>query len=179
MLVLDVPDRSARLFMTDVVLMRCEARVKGVWPADALQPAGDLSVVQVGMVAALAADEFKCVGVAAFHPAVYDTGWLAPEARCPAMGGLTSKRQAHESFGVKAQPRVTGTGRDARSQDGIVTVRQLAAGRDIAPPDRPSLLALCHEIRRSRDHTAWKGSLIGRSQGPSSRTTGAFGPTPG
>ena len=60
------------------------------------------------MIAALAADEFERVGVAAFHPAVHDASPLAPEARRPAMAGLASKRERHAGLGVKAQPRVTG-----------------------------------------------------------------------
>jgi hypothetical protein len=62
------------------------------------------------VVAALAADELELAGVATFHPAVHDAARPAPQARCPAVPGLTSKGQCHDSLGLKAQPRVTGTG---------------------------------------------------------------------
>jgi len=47
-----------------------------VRPADPLKPERDLGVIQVRVIAALAADELKRVGVAAFHPALHDAaGW--------------------------------------------------------------------------------------------------------
>jgi len=62
------------------------------------------------MIAALTADKLERVSVAIFHPAVHDAGRLAPEARCPAVAGLASRRERHGSLGAKAQPRVTGHG---------------------------------------------------------------------
>jgi hypothetical protein len=44
------------------------------------------------VIAALAADELKRVGVAAFHLALHDAGRLAPQARRAAVAGLASKR---------------------------------------------------------------------------------------
>ena len=63
-----------------------------VRPADPLKPERDLGVIQVRVIAALAADELKRVGIAAFHPALHDAGRLAPQARRAAVAGLTSKR---------------------------------------------------------------------------------------
>ena len=57
------------------------------------------------VIAALAADEFKRAGVAAFHPALHDAGWLAPQARCVAVAGLASKRECREILVVTARPR--------------------------------------------------------------------------
>jgi hypothetical protein len=79
-----------------------------VRPADLLKPRRDLGVIHIGMIAAARADEFKLVGVAAFHPAVRDADRLAPEARGPAMAGPTSKRQYHAFLGVNGYPRITG-----------------------------------------------------------------------
>src|ERR1039458_7277368 len=84
------------------------ARLQRVRPADPLQPGRDLGVIEVGMVAAAGADELKCAGVAAFHPAVHDADRLAPQACGPAMARLASKRQRHDALIVNAQPRVTG-----------------------------------------------------------------------
>jgi nicotinic acid mononucleotide adenylyltransferase len=60
------------------------------------------------MIAAGRADELKNVGVATFHPALYDTDWLAPNARRLAMAELASKRKPHhDALGRDAQPPVT------------------------------------------------------------------------
>ena len=56
--------------------------------------AGDLGVIQVEMIAALAADELERAGVAAFHPAVHYAGRLASELGGLAVAGLSGKRGA-------------------------------------------------------------------------------------
>ena len=45
-------------------------------------------VVQVGIVAAVAADELEGVGVAALRLAISHASWLAPQNDCPSMPGL-------------------------------------------------------------------------------------------
>lgn len=47
-----------------------------------------MAVIQVGIVAALAADDLKCAGVAAFWLAVHDADWPAPQNGRPAVPGL-------------------------------------------------------------------------------------------
>ena len=72
--------------------MRGKARPHRVRPADPLKPGRDLGVIQVRVIAALAADELKRPGVAGFYPALHDAGRLAPQGRGAAVAGLTSKR---------------------------------------------------------------------------------------
>jgi hypothetical protein len=104
---------------------------------------GDLGVIQVGMIAALAADQLEHVGVAAFHPAAHDAGRLAPQVGGPAVAGLASKREGHVSLGVKAQPRVTSHGAVRAMQGGTRTARQLGHWSCVVSgvlrrrPDRP------------------------------------------
>lgn len=87
----------------EVLLIRGKARPHRVRPADALKPARDLGVIQVRVIAALVADEFKRPGVAAFHPARHDAGWLAPQARCVAVAGLASKRKCRKTLVAAAR----------------------------------------------------------------------------
>jgi hypothetical protein len=49
---------------------------------------------------------------------VHDADRLAPQACCPAMARLPSKRQRHDALVVSAQPRVTGRTQFARCGDG-------------------------------------------------------------
>jgi hypothetical protein len=72
-----------------------------------LKPRRNLGVIQVRIVAAAGADEFKYVGIAAFETAVHDTDRLAPHKRRPAVAGLTGRRERHEVVRLDAQPRVT------------------------------------------------------------------------
>jgi hypothetical protein len=55
------------------------------------------------VIAALVADEFKRPGVAAFHPARHDAGWLAPQARRVAVAGLASKRKCRKTLVAAAR----------------------------------------------------------------------------
>ena len=77
--------------------MRGKARPHRVWPADPLKPGRDLGVIQVRVIAALAADELKGVGVAAFYPALHDAGRLAPQGRRAAVAGLTGRREGRQT----------------------------------------------------------------------------------
>ena len=75
-----------------MLLIRGNARPHRVRPTDPLRPGRDLGVIQVRVIAALAADELKRVGIAAFHPVLQDAGRLVSQARCAAVAGLTSRR---------------------------------------------------------------------------------------
>jgi hypothetical protein len=59
------------------------------------------------MVAAAGADEFEHAGVAAFEATVHDADRLAPHERCPAVAGLTGKRECQVPVRLHAQPWVT------------------------------------------------------------------------
>ena len=63
---------------------------------------GGLAVIQVEMIAALAADELERAGVAAFHPAVHYAGRLASELGGLAVAGLSGKRGASVSSSISA-----------------------------------------------------------------------------
>src|SRR6266487_2859039 len=95
------------------------------------------------MIAALAADEFERVGVAAFiRPSTMRAGWRR-RARCPAVAGLASKRERHASLGVKAQPRVMGMAWSARCRVGTRTPGHLVTGR-ASSPACPAVIAAGH-----------------------------------
>ena len=98
--------------------MRCKARPHRLRPADPLKPGRDLGVIQVMVIAALAADELKRAGVAAFSPAHHDAGRLAPQARRAAVAGLASSGERREILVVTARPRVTGIVRSVRCGNG-------------------------------------------------------------
>jgi len=62
------------------MLLVCgDAGRDGVGPAKLLKPRGDVVVIQVGIVAAVAADELERVAVAASWLAIHDAGRLAPQ----------------------------------------------------------------------------------------------------
>src|SRR6266480_2386111 len=69
----------------EMLLIRGKSHLHRVWPPDPLKLRRDLGVIQIGMVPAVAADEFKHAGVAAFRPALHDAGRLAPQNHRPAM----------------------------------------------------------------------------------------------
>jgi hypothetical protein len=110
--------------------MRCKARPHRVRPADPLKPARDLGVIEVMVIAALAADELKRVGVAAFSPALHDAGRLAPQARRAAVARLAS-RDCREILVVTTRPRVTGMVRSPRYGNGTRTIRRPNASDDV------------------------------------------------
>ena len=91
-----------------MLLIRRNARPQRVRPTDPLKPRRDLGVIQVRVIAALTTDELKRIGVAAFRPALYDAGGLAPQARRGTVAGLTSRRECRQTLGVTARPRITG-----------------------------------------------------------------------
>jgi hypothetical protein len=77
------------------VLLICGyARRKPVGSADPLEPGWDLALIQAGLVTAVAADELKRVGVAAFGPALNDARRPAPQHQRPAMPWLVTARHA-------------------------------------------------------------------------------------
>ena len=88
----------------------------------------DLGVVQVRVVTALAADELKRAGVAAFPLALLDVGRLAPHAGRIAVAQLASKRECHDTLVVNARPRVTGIMRAARYRNAIRTISRANVG---------------------------------------------------
>jgi len=85
-----------------MLLIRGKARPHRVWPADPLKPGRDLGVIQVRVIAALAADELKRVGVAAFYPALHDAGRPAPQGRRAAVARLTSRREGRQTLVVRS-----------------------------------------------------------------------------
>ena len=66
------------LCQAGVLFIRFHAGRDRVRPADPLELRGDLLVIQVRIVTAIAADELIRVGVAAFRSAADDAGRLAP-----------------------------------------------------------------------------------------------------
>ena len=87
----------------------------------------DLGVVQVRVVTALAADELKRAGVAAF-PLPSSMWPLAPHAGRIAVAQLASKRECHDTLVVNARPRVTGIMRAARYRNAIQTISRANVG---------------------------------------------------
>jgi hypothetical protein len=85
-----------------VLLVRSDAGCHGIRPADLLKPRGDVVVIQVGIVTAVAADELERVGVTALWLAVHHPGRLAAEDQRPAKGVLT--------IGLRARLRGLGRG---------------------------------------------------------------------
>lgn len=96
-----------------MLLQRRQRGQHRVRPADPLQPGRDLEVIQVWIVAAVAADELKRGGKAAIHSGLHDAFRLAPQARPTAVARLTSRGETRETLVVTAQPRVTGMARSA------------------------------------------------------------------
>ena len=95
--------------------------------------AGDIGVIQVGMIAALAADQLEHIGVAAFHPAVHDPAAGAaryavlPWPGWPAKGRATPASASRRNHGSQAMAR------PARCIDRMRTARQLVTGRASSP----------------------------------------------
>jgi hypothetical protein len=79
-----------------VQFIRLNTGCQPVWPAEPLQPGWDLTVIQAGIVAALAADNLVrlvCLCVATFRLAGYDAGRLAAQHRNAAKVRLTRSRR--------------------------------------------------------------------------------------
>ena len=87
-------DRLPGLVPPGVLLIRFHAGRDRVRPADPLELRGDLLVIQVGIVTAIAADELIRVGVAAFRPAADEAGRLAPEHQRPVLPRRTMDHHA-------------------------------------------------------------------------------------
>ena len=88
-----------------------------------LQARRDLGVVQVGVVATLAADQLKRARVPAFHPAVHHQDRLAAQHRSAAMTRLASLRGGTETWTTGPQPWITGVVPAVRFGDRIRTFR--------------------------------------------------------
>jgi hypothetical protein len=72
-----------------VVLPVClDACRKPVRPADPLKVRCDFPVIQGGVIAAVAADEFVGIGLAAFRAAFHQVNRLTSQDQCPAQRGL-------------------------------------------------------------------------------------------
>jgi len=71
----------------------------------------------------ITADELECGGAAPFHLTVHDPGRLAPQARRPAVTGLTSKRECRRTLVVPAPPPVKEIARPVRYRYGNRTMR--------------------------------------------------------
>ena len=59
-----------------------------VWPADLLKLARDLTVVEVGMVTAVAADDLEQAAVATLRLPIHEADRLATGDYCPVLPGL-------------------------------------------------------------------------------------------
>ncbi len=99
------------LAQPEMFLIRGEALVHRAGPAEQLKPVRDFGVIQVGMVAAVGADELEAFGVAAFHPTLHDTERLAPEARGGAMAGLARSGNTRNGSSIDTGLRSSGTAR--------------------------------------------------------------------
>ena len=73
----------------DVLDVGCDARGDGAGSADPLERGRDLTVVQAGIISAVAADDLVFVGVAAFWPSSHDADRPPPQHHCPARIGLS------------------------------------------------------------------------------------------
>src|SRR6266700_1410824 len=78
-----------------VCLIRCDALVQRVRPAEPLKPGRGLGVAQIGIVAAVAADDLERAGVAAFDSARNDANRLAAEERSAGLPVGISKSGRH------------------------------------------------------------------------------------
>jgi hypothetical protein len=78
----------------EVLLVCCDADRHRVGPADQLEPGRDLAVIEIGIVAAIAADELKVVAVAALRTAAHDADGLAAQNHRPAVLALIAGRHA-------------------------------------------------------------------------------------
>ena len=67
----------------DVLPVCRDACRKPVRPADSLKSRRDVSVIQVGIIAAVAADELIVIGVAAFGTAFHEMDRLTSQDHCP------------------------------------------------------------------------------------------------
>ena len=87
----------------DMLGVRLKGRLQGVRPADSLKPGWDPLIIQIRMITAIAADDLEQAGAVAFA-VIHDPGRLPPQAGCPAMAGLASKREWHSPLRVDAKP---------------------------------------------------------------------------
>ena len=118
----------------EVFCIRGKARPHRVGPGDPLKAGRDLGVVQIRVVTALAADELKRAGVAAFPLALLDVGRLAPHAgriwssalpsitarqfyrNAPMSRRLNSQQGSRQGTGETPRTVSTAAGRPARTK---------------------------------------------------------------
>ena len=141
------PGPSAAGSRPEVVLIGGKACLQRVRPADLLKPGWDPLVIQIRMITAVAADDLEQAGAVAFA-VMHDPGRLPPQAGCPAMAGLASKREWHGPLGVDAEPRARRITQPTRCGDGTQTRSRSGTRRDIrlfgATHFNPRASSLCH-----------------------------------
>jgi hypothetical protein len=101
---------------SEVLLVGGKALSYRIGPADLLQASRDVGVIQVRIVAALAADDLEHAGMAALYPAVHEACGLAPQKGGAAMSELSSGRERGGT--------VPGIRRSRRCRDAIPAVRR-------------------------------------------------------
>jgi hypothetical protein len=127
---------------SEVSLVSGETLRDRVRAAYLLQAGRDLRVIQMGVVATLAADELKLACVSAIHPPICNQGRLASQHRSAAVTRLTGLRGGAEPGIAGMQPRITGVMWAARCVDRIRTAGWRRAVRGAEPcalhrPPRP------------------------------------------
>jgi hypothetical protein len=105
-----------------------KARLQRVWPTDPLKPGRDRLIIQIRVITAVAADDLEQAGAVTFAVR-RDPGRLAPQAGCPAMSGLASRRERPRR--VDAGPRPRRIMQHAGCGDGTQTRRRCGARLDI------------------------------------------------
>lgn len=113
--------RAVSPIQSEVRPVRRHAGRQCVRAPNALKPRRDLAVIDVRMIAALAADELEGVGVASLCPAVHDPGRLTPEDCSGAVTGLARERKSRGVLAAHPQPRIAGIMKSPRCGDGIAT----------------------------------------------------------
>lgn len=113
--------------MPQVLVIRGQGRRQRPRPAERLKPRWDVQEIHPRMIPAAGTDELKRVGVAAFHPAIYEADRLSPQEGGPAMPGLTGQREHQEDLSTDTQPRVAAFVRHRRG-DRVRTDGRLGKG---------------------------------------------------
>ena len=88
----------------DMLGVCLKARLQRVWPTDPLKPGRDRLIIQIRVITAVAADDLEQAGAVTFAVR-RDPGRLAPQAGCPAMSGLASRRERSRRVDAGPRPR--------------------------------------------------------------------------
>ena len=91
-----------------MVFIGGKARGNRMGPADLLQARRELGVIQVRIVAAVAADDLERAGIPVFDPAAGNARGLSAQDGGATMTGLTSPRERHVFSVHPRQPWITG-----------------------------------------------------------------------